>query len=607
MEKLPLEIRLKIFSHLSFSNKLLCLTVSKQWYSLFVGFLYKDLRFLKDHESNLQNAIKYFGIHEEIAKMVVSIKIDSCPNSYLHLPKLPLLFPNVKEFTFEDVSTGGLTDNSSTTEARWESLETLKLTESVKENRTLAVDGLLKHSYFHLTCVTVRFDDAHPMANLWDPVFNDKKKTLIRNLRNLLFLQTLILDRMHVTMKDLEELHKNAPNLRKLSLENVVFRIDDTEPYNFQDQQTARVDDTIDTRSVPVKLESLQINAFSRPLDADVLLVWLTYIAAKYKMLNSFIFNCKHFSDYRNDNMERQVLQLFHNSPQLKNYDFMLCPLTRRILKEMEDSHIRLNDMSVYANMYTLKNQLEALSKSEQVHCITRAKIFFTNCTHLTFADFTFFADNVATQHNDTSAAIISRHLTSLSNLTHLTVSGQSNSVNLASLYQYLTHLKNLTHITLSNVFIYNRLDTSLLPATLESTRIKYIDIDRIVLSNITSLATMNNIFSQIFPQCPDLETIRIDMTLYVNYGYLERQSMPYSLILDFRSQFKLESIQVSENHGRYYRIIQGKGNQDKYYYHDRSKAGKFIEVPDSGGAEYLTKIYVNNPVLINHKQYYSQ
>lgn len=573
MERLPKEILLVVFSYLSFETKLQCLLVSKDWHGWILRHsLYNELEC--QSPATLNKAINYFQQNSNLGQSVFKLRIKNCYNLNYNLKTLPSLFPNVKEFELDEARDELITTATDVQDIlNWKNIQKLNSTECF-EDGVFLIGNILKSPCSYLTCIDILFDiDYHQSfhTTIHRIPYIKKKSELLDNIKNAPYLESLSLDRLHLSMEDLEKLHHFTPNLKSLVLKNITLLPSQEELNN--------------VKSVSLQMLHIQFT------NNDTLSSWLPYITQKYTHLESFRFDSKDV--LINDNLyEDQLLQLISSNPNLKYYDICLSPFSTRIVNELDRHCISLKNIAIYVTeQNTLEDQCEALLSSK-----SQKKSINSITMH--------YYDNRLIQP--------SNQLNLFQQLTHIEISSnKSQPISLQLLPQFLKVLPNLNSIFLNSPYI--TCGTTLFDSL---HNIKHIEIDKLKIDTFEDLKSVNYFFKFLFPKCPQLETFSLVFKFPMLEEPLEEEVfiefekdnphlfdyLDLHLILDLENLQRLKAVQLrSDSHWyQFLRPNMKPSTIPSYYYHYDTRVGEFHKKFNILPRYFFTTLFLNKKIFVN-------
>ncbi|EPB89465.1 hypothetical protein HMPREF1544_03696 [Mucor circinelloides 1006PhL] len=390
MERLPSEIRYAIFSNVY--NLKQCRLVSKSWYSMITDDLL--------HRFVIISSTAGFALYEkhpDLANHVRQLYCMLCPVE--KALALSHLFPNLRHLDFNAYITDARMDTDDHHSCQIQSL-------AKTPYWTSSITVIKERNYLTPSLTSLWLEAAmtagEKLANLRvlriglfdyekiDPTHTYMRAYMLRKqqfLRSLQFahsLQQLTLDRMHVSLQDLDIIHENAPTLQSLALIDTTLRLNQNAayPYYNVDQQIEHVNSHVNNDQVS-SLKRLEINLHSGkglngPQPHEIIKCWIKHVALKYTDLTSFTLHCNismRSTSYTDEHTLR-MLPMIASCQRLQTFNTILFPITKDLLQAMDRNKIKLRTLGFETITSTsLKNQLTRLSDSDQSNHIQHLKI----------------------------------------------------------------------------------------------------------------------------------------------------------------------------------------------------------------------------------------
>jgi hypothetical protein len=385
MDRLPKEIFIVIISTLPLQDKLNCIAVNNQWgQDIRRSCLYSKLVF-KNRSQTLspdyyyQTAIHFFAVdgdnyNGERAKTVRHLEMYQQSLNVDRIVALPSLFPKLIDIKIiQDRFSNGLAigqdaliDDAARRQENyvkwWSEVQRIITNETIMipliNNLLVAPSSPLKN----LTCLSLSFGAAYnPLSSVMgsqqDQLRNKMDCLLLSNLQHAPALNKLTLEDIHLDLKDMEILHKSAPNLQRLDLKSI-----------FVSQRETPI---IPTNHIS-NLLKLSVNFFVQPPAAarngdayrnflvcsrTNIIMWLDYFGSKYTNINKLSLTCRGYIDRRvlfqqSDTplVEQLIIKIISNTNNLTLLHVNMIPLTRNIMEAIDNNDTaRLDDIYVGA------------------------------------------------------------------------------------------------------------------------------------------------------------------------------------------------------------------------------------------------------------------
>lgn len=571
MERLPHEVKSKIFEALSFCDKFNCLLVSKDWNKFVKPCLYKDIAVR--NSGTLTNAMIFFEKYRELAKHVRHLDISDCSNIFLHLPRLQQLFPDLKRLFWkitDSVFWYRTPPQRCTTIGIWRKLKEIHTVESIDGDEPFIAEWILSNYCPGVAELSMCLFESERSEALQERFLN-----VFMLMKNAPQLTKLVTNYIYCSMNDLEILHHNTPNLKSLTLSNITF-------------STVSTSSPKPTSLSELKIQYGMVDREEVLLQGPIILSLINYIARKYIGLSALAITAK--LTYLNLNLidpiqtEQRILPLFSQCPRLSNYNVMLCPLTNSLLQEMDRCGIQLHYIKLYLTRNTVNNQCLALVGSNQLGSITRLSIV-TIC-------------NVGLEElsrEETTEMKALEILNQMNNLTSVTLESHVLPICLTVLLFYVNQMTRLTHISLKNTC---SVPLNTLPSVSSTLKLRTIEISSLEIYSLEELDAANKVLSALISNSPDLEHFKLQIDVKSHYlsatAEATQRTGPYTLTLDFKTRSKLKSIEVHPECLFY--IIR---DSPRICTFDKEKC-QFIERDFILPHEYYTTVLLAKPTLFN-------
>ncbi|KAG2205749.1 hypothetical protein INT46_001520 [Mucor plumbeus] len=614
MESLPKETFLLIQSYIDIQTKLQCLVVSRKWYDWVKSdSLYNKLTF--DNEKRLERAIRYL-YHQKCKKSVKELEIRSVYLSALLMTTLPDAFPNLKRLTivpFDNADEDQFAPDDFNLLSFDLSIQKWKTLEKITETHYLPITvSLLKSPVpINLTSINITYawDSSYSEATESSYVENYfKVQSLIKYLYNAPLLSYLDLTNIFITLKDMENLHANTPNLKTLRLNKMLLclhteiesviddiYIDSTKNGVTVEQKAANIKD--------ITLSTMDSVASGDELNDAAIIKWLEYSGKKYSGLNSFCFH-RAMDDTTSPTgftLENHLALACRNWNHLKSYDTNICPLSIEILKEFDDYNVQLNHLGISGNRVTLEEQLLFVQVSDQAKHLNSLKIRYSNDS---------FLHQNGPNHKWISIMSAFRNLHTL-NVSSRVEQSEYEIDMLPMVLREVPTLKNFAiGRMLANVKVKNT------PMLTQPTQLEHLTITRCGITNDKELSNCNAIVNNIISLSPNLNTFVFETDGYYenrlnNCAKKKRKNM--ALELNFEHQEHLKNLEVNFEESQYFKLYKS-NEKSQWYFQKQFYVGQpYLKVTNfkkiSGlphGKRLYTKIKLCNSkyLMINSKRF---
>ncbi|KAI8635972.1 hypothetical protein BD408DRAFT_426899 [Parasitella parasitica] len=637
MDRLAKELYALIFSYLTQEEKLECLLVNRYWYEKIkqLGVLFSPL-VIQHNYFKLHRAMEYFDSHPDMAHQISEFVFnDHHPPEDKLFIKLPVLFNNLKVLDYQVQSSsdvgrlsgpgaGSFISNLKT----WSS--TLRAITEVNLCKKPLTSYIMSAPCLYLTSLSLKYYEPHWNNNLWEREEKAAKDRLIMDLRNTSNLRSLTLDGVHLAMRDFELIHQKLPRLKKLTLKNYTFRLNETLDYPYVDVQHVLDSNNaviVDDPEPVSSLEHLEILMFYNNdlefQDVKVTHQWLKYLGKKYSGLNhftlGFITSDLQHTMYEKQPCEELVLPIIQQNPNLKAFAFEFAPISANMVSIMDANGTQLESVVVSAYLQDLESQLSALAESNQKNSIQKVKITIHDDVEFDpDGEIGSFSGNGPQPTLDTYGEFITGPLKQFSHLTHLDVNGDKQNISITWLPKFLEKFKYLESVRLHHIFYAESLGSQ----PFVESHIKDINLNILIFPSVLALEPCCEQLCKQLRLCPDLETFSIESFFFGLYPHEEvevlggsyyalteyedehRSERKVTMKLDFRQCTKLKRINLDFSDKDLYICIY-RNNENKYtlYQAQRDENGKLAKVRKAvPTTEYYATLFLNdNPVYVNN------
>jgi hypothetical protein len=328
--KLPIEIFDDIGCYLTSKDVAACQKVCKAWYKRWIIFTYYStqtrgkLQFHQFFEQTLKQSIYPPGTEFSVGHQIRKLVIENGLIEPSVLGQLPLLCPYLEVFMFDGVI---LSEEARREPFQYyqqrkhkEELNSIRhnfghwknMRQIVEFNGITVAQSLLNNiqldqvgGYTKLTHISVQFNNSNDRTN--------SKASFIESLANAPLLESLSIERVYLSVMELEKIHDSCPRLYSLYLINTVL-LPMIEEFHTQDITPA------------TNLLDLQLVDSSF---CDDVPRWLDYISIKYVNVKNLDIGSYSFaSEEDNISKSSSMTNTFHHS-----YQKQLFQIAKRLTK----------------------------------------------------------------------------------------------------------------------------------------------------------------------------------------------------------------------------------------------------------------------------------
>lgn len=525
MDTLPKEIFISIISLLTQQDKFNCIQVCHDWHRIISSSsLYHHLEFKSTEQ--LKCAMPWFEANDcFLGRHVQQLNLLQCDPDLSLLESLPTMFPNTKELKWlenEDMSESNNTvlEQRPVTEyhhlqnfEKWNRLERI-----VDMPRLLPFSTLLLETgpLLQLKQLEVSF---HYTLSSTDKT--NLLKSLIQKLQNAPTLENLLLGKVQISLKDMEDLHRNTPRLRDLQLCDANLTIEDIaledvsplrgfESFQFMPRNAAHLRDE---------------------KNVSAIIKWFEYMGKKYTDLChlKILANNKKLPQQDSQGLEDSIINALLHMPHLQTYIMELYPMTDRILSAFNENHVHLKKMNLcIENESKLQDDCSLVQFAKSTQHIEALTIAGTSQCDI-YDDYML------------SYSII-RMTSSLAHLVDLRVSNipEGGFQLLINILQNLSGLQTLCFDGLE----FEEEDYELQHMPINKCSIKKLDIS-VYPNSEYQLESLNHNFEFILKSCPLLEEFELSGGFYV-------YPCEDTFNLNFAKHKKLKSIAIDRSGADY-------------------------------------------------------
>lgn len=614
MESLPKETFLLIQSYIDIQTKLECLVVSRKWYNwVKSNSLYNKLTF--DNEKRLERAIRYL-YHQKCKRSVKDLEIRSVYLPALLMTTLPDTFPNLKKLTFVPF------DNADEDQFAPDDFNLLSFDLSIQKWKTLE-----KITETHYLPITVSLLKSPVPTNLtsidityaWDSSYSEatessyvenyfKVQSLIKYLYNAPLLACLDLTNIFITLKDMEDLHANTPNLKTLRLNKMLLCLHTEIESVIDDIYINSIKNSVNAEQKAASIKDITLSTMDNVANDDELndaaiIKWLEYSGKKYPDLNSFCFH-RALDDITSPTgftLEEPLALACRNWNHLKSFDTNTCPLSIDILKEFDDYNVQLNHLGISGNRVTLEEQLVFVQISDQARHLNSLKIRYSNDS---------FHHQNGPNHKWISIMSAFRNLHTLNVSSRV----EQSEYEIDMLPMVLREVPTLKYFTIGRMLANVKVENT--PLLTQPTQLERLTITRCGITNDKELSNCNSIVNNVILFSPNLNTFVFETDGYyenrlIHCAKKKRKNM--ALELNFEHQEHLKKLEVNFEESQYFKLYNS-NEQSQWYYQKQfyvgqpySKVTNFKKI--SGlphGKRLYTKVKLcnNKYLMINSRRF---
>lgn len=575
MESLPKETFLLIQSYIDIQTKLECLVLSHKWYNwVKSNSLYNKLTF--DNEKRLERAIRYL-YHQKCKRSVKELEIRSVYLPALLMTTLPDTFPNLKKLTFVPF------DNADEDQFAPDDFNLLSFDLSIQKWKTLE-----KITETHYLPITVSLLKSPVPTNLtsidityaWDSSYSEatessfvenyfKVQSLIKYLYNAPLLACLDLTNIFITLKDMEDLHANTPNLKTLRLNKMLLCLHTEIESVIDDIYINSIKNGVNVEQKAANIKAITFSTMDNVANDDELndaaiIKWLEYSGKKYSDLNSFCFH-RALDDITSPTgftLEEPLALACRNWNHLKSFDTNTCPLSLDILKEFDDYNVQLNHLGISGNRVTLEEQLVFVQISDQAKHLNSLKIRYSNDS---------FHHQNGPNHKWISIMSAFRNLHTLNVSSRV----EQSEYEIDMLPMVLREIPTLKYFTIGRMLANVKVENT--PMLTQSTQLECLTITRCGITNDKELSNCNSIVNNVILFSPNLNTFVFETDGYyenrlIHCAKKKRKNM--ALELNFEHQEHLKKLEVNFEESQYFKLYNS-NEQSQWYYQKQFYVGQ--------------------------------
>lgn len=510
MEKLSKETFLTIISHLDTRQKIKCVLVCKQWEQWIRNtILYQDLN-LYTNDMFLK-AIEIFTDNKNFCGQVQKLRMYDChPDTYFTLA-LPEFFANLKKLIWVSIIPSKVKFPRKAIYIQqfqnWNALEDISFASREYDNN-IAMYILESSVLTRLTKLEIRVGNSFSEQHEQPALFN---QNLFACLQNAPALTELILGNISASLSDLNMIHVNTPSLQTLGL-----------PGFFLDDLNAPVKYTMRSNLInfSVIFHHGKYKDMEEKNTTKTIKALLSHVATEYHVLQKL---CIDFSVCLNPilvigSLEGDVIRTIRKLPYLTSYVIRVCPITDMIMEAMDNTQIKLEEMTIWLQEFDARRQLNFLLNSEQIRSIARLTI----------------NDKTLLERPPSFNMVIFNLASNLSRLTALNLRTDSGSptYSYSVLVKFIVQLNNLETLSIGNIYD-DRSEVPITLSTYQPKKSKLNDLNLHLNCTKSRHCYTNDVFKFIFQFCPALKTFTLDGDLYFDYFGCLSLDLTHNIQLD--------------------------------------------------------------------------
>ncbi|KAI7892493.1 uncharacterized protein EV154DRAFT_480223 [Mucor mucedo] len=398
MIKLPAETLILVFLKLTVKDRLECILVCKNWYTVITeNILYKKLNF-----SNIDSFNKAFDLFDEkrsFGCFVNDLTIKGCEIDIFSILSMPKLFPSVKNLSWEEnirseerrIATDISIEDFLSPHVyhrefkRWNQFERIDIGLIRFPFMTMLLESTLLPN---LTYLCIDFEQLHIGENLFKATVLIVK-TLIKNLKSAPSLNFLELNNAVLDLDDLEELHTCLPMLKTIKTYCTSIYSESMKTMSIGEDGKSILDSNgvVIAQETASAVEKVSFDFYASNSSGihdihnglkDTMIKWLLYIGCKY---NSAEITFKQHYIFLPEvpEFENPILTIIGKMSDIKEYDCSLYPITKSIMDAMDaidETKGRLEHLHLLTNVIeSIETQLQHAGVSKQAETISRLSI----------------------------------------------------------------------------------------------------------------------------------------------------------------------------------------------------------------------------------------
>ncbi|KAI9366542.1 hypothetical protein BD770DRAFT_405817 [Pilaira anomala] len=508
VQKLPIEIIQDIAYYLPNRDITTCQIICKKWYKKFISITYYCVRikgamqFKKFFDHTLKNSIYPGGSDYAVGTQIRKLIVENGHIEPFILGQLPQLCPYLQVFMFDGIVLSH--------EARKEpfqhyqqrrnkeELEKIKsnfihwkyMRRFVEYNGIHATHAMLGISS-QLTHISVQFSNPNDKTN--------SKLSFIKSLINAPLLKSLSIERIYLSVTELELIHRNAPNLHYLSLLNTVFT---PIPPEFLLQKVELAKHLYDVHFVDGNF-------------SDDILQWLKYISQKYINVKTLgLGSCsfipqddKSTEVFDKKTYQDQLMQIATRFTRLKILRVSSFVLGHKFFDLLDRNGKGLKELTLGNGLspIQLEKELTHLMHSRQRHTLDSLSL---NGGLLILAKPTGFLPIMNTIRKCSNLTILHLSMGRYSNRNSVRPENRMEDYGILYFDYILELCPKLTTLSVSDAKLITTCDTNYYN---KLNRVSYL-LQSLTLSNI--LFDSSNVFDMIRSQCPSLNQLLLTATI---------------------------------------------------------------------------------------------
>ncbi|KAG2194807.1 hypothetical protein INT47_004138 [Mucor saturninus] len=230
-----------------------------------------------------------------------------------------------------------------------------------------------EHIFKHSNLNTLKWLDIETVDMFAKEESDNILKILRDNIHCIPALQELSLVNPTIRLEDMEVLHDNTQNLKKLTL-----NINCCHNIWLQERSVSVSTQASQLESLTLYIYPYSICDNQESFDRSVH-KWISYVCQKYKNLRYLIietYSQRTFNHYLSETMEYAAMGMLSALRYIKYLGIDLCPLTKRIMDIIKINRIQLNGMVLYLNDTPQNEQMiDSLKTSQLVNKVVELTI----------------------------------------------------------------------------------------------------------------------------------------------------------------------------------------------------------------------------------------
>ncbi|KAI7892492.1 uncharacterized protein EV154DRAFT_504623 [Mucor mucedo] len=402
MNKLPKETLILLFSQLDVEDRLECILVCRNWYTVITeNILYKKLNFSNIDRFN--KAIDLFDEKRSFGCFVNDLTIKGCEIDIFSILSMPKLFPNVKNLSWEEnirsekelIATDISIKDFPPPHVyhrefkKWNHFKRIV----IGLERFPLMSMLLESTLLpNLTYLCIDFEQLHIGENLFKATVlkvHPIVKTIIKNLKSAPSLNFLELYNAVLDLDDMEELHTCLPMLKAIKTYCTSIYSESMKTMSIGEDGKSILDSdgVVIAQETASTVEKVSFDFYASYSPAihdihnglkDTMIKWLLYIGCKYNSAE-IIFKQRYIFLPVVPEFENPILTIISKMSNIKEYDCSLYPITKSIMDAMDakdETKGRLEYLLLCTHVIeSIKTQLQHVGVSKQAETISRLSL----------------------------------------------------------------------------------------------------------------------------------------------------------------------------------------------------------------------------------------